>query len=238
MHLCGRKLRLIDVLTACHSPWFLATTPAREDSSESSSNSVWRELLAVPMKTDASDRQLDAALIERIAGGDEDAFGLLYDRFSPGLYSMALKIMGNEAEAEDALQDAFAHIWRKASTYDRNRSGAFTWAVMVTRNKAIDRIRVRQRMSRLVERATEEFSHQTEMDDESAAEAGLREDRGRVRAALTQIAPEQKQALELAFFSDLTHEQIAAQLNTPLGTVKARIRRGLLKLRDLLKGTE
>jgi RNA polymerase sigma-70 factor, ECF subfamily len=238
LHLPGRNSRLIDVLIACHNHWFLATTPAREDSSESSSNPVRRVSRAVPMNPDGPERQLDAQLLERIATGDQDAFGLLYDRFSPGLYSMAVRIMGNEAEAQDALQDAFAHIWRKAATYDRTRSGAFTWAVMVTRNKAIDRLRVRQRVTRLVERATEEFSHQTEMDDESAAEAGLREERARVRAALAHISPEQKQAVELAFFSDLTHEEIASRLDAPLGTVKARIRRGLLKLRDLLKGTE
>ena len=188
------------------------------------------------MSPQDSERQLDARLVERTAAGDEAAFGLLYDRFSPGLFSMAVKITGNESEAEDAVQDTFAHIWRKAGTYSRARSHAFTWAVMVLRNRAIDRMRMRARVGRIVERATAEFAHQTGVDDESSMEAGAREDRARVRAALAGIDRDQRQVVELAFWSDLTHEQIATQLDTPLGTVKARIRRGLLRLRELLKG--
>lgn len=188
------------------------------------------------MNPGTAEREIDARLIERIGSGDEDAFAMLYDRFSPGLYSMAIKIMGDAIEAQDALQDAFAHIWRKAATYDRARSSPFTWAVMVTRNKAIDRIRMRQRVARIAGRAAEESVNETAFDESSAAEAGLREERARVRLALSQISAEQKEAVEMAFFSDLTHEQIAERLGAPLGTVKARIRRGLLKLRDLLKG--
>lgn len=227
------------VFTACLNPWFPVTTASREDSAQSSSTCVRRERRPLSMTgaTDAA-RQLDARLLERIAGGDEDAFGLLYDRFSPGLYSMALRIMGNDAEAQDALQDAFSHIWRKAATYDFHRSSPFTWAVMITRNRAIDRIRVRQRVARIVERATVEFSHETHADEESAAEAGLREERANVRRALEKLSAEQREAVQLSFFSDLTHEQIAAKLDTPLGTVKARIRRGLLKLRGILRGQE
>ena len=187
------------------------------------------------MKDDGNDRELDAQLLERVGGGDQEAFAQLYDRFSPGLYSMALKIMSDAAEAQDALQDAFTHIWRKAATFDRARSSGFTWAVMVLRNKAIDRLRVRARVIRIAGRAAEEFSTHTEFD-ESAGEPDLREMRTRVRSALTNIPAEQQRAVELAFFSDLTHEQIAEQLGAPLGTIKARIRRGLLKLRDLLKG--
>lgn len=187
------------------------------------------------MKDQTPDQELDAQLIEQVGNGDQEAFSQLYDRLSPGLYSMALKIMTDAADAQDALQDAFAHIWRKAATYDRARSSGFTWAVMVLRNKAIDRLRMRQRVTRIAGRAAEEFSTHTEFD-ESAAEPAMREVRARVRAALTNIPAEQQQAVELAFFSDLTHEQIAERLGAPLGTVKARIRRGLLKLRALLKG--
>jgi RNA polymerase sigma-70 factor (ECF subfamily) len=105
---------------------------------------------------------------------------------------------------------------------------------MILRNKAIDRLRVRQRRERTVEQATE-FQHFPEADESSAGEAERRDRGSLVRSALTQIPEEQKQAVELAFFGGLTHEQIAARLDTPLGTIKARIRRGLLKLRDCLK---
>lgn len=182
-----------------------------------------------------ADRQIDAQLLVRIASGDEVAFGALYDRFSPGLYSFILKMVRDEKEAEDVLQEGFAHIWRRASTYDPARSSAFTWAVMILRNKAIDRLRVRQRIERTFEKATIEFSHFPEADESSAGEAERRDQGALVRSALQEIPEEQKQAVELAFFTGLTHEQIAEQLGTPLGTIKARIRRGLLKLRDFLK---
>ncbi len=185
--------------------------------------------------TKEADRQHDAQLLAHIASGDEAAFGALYDRFSPGLFSLVLRMMHDEKEAEDVLQEGFAHIWRRASTYDAARSSPFTWAVMILRNKAIDRLRVRQRLERTMEKATVEFSHFPEADETTAGEAERRDDGALVRSALTQIPAEQQQAVELAFFSGLTHEQIAEKLGTPLGTIKARIRRGLLKLRECMK---
>lgn len=182
-----------------------------------------------------ADRQLDAQLMARIATGDEVAFGALYDRFSPGLYSLVLRMVRDEKEAEDVLQEGFAHVWRRASTYDSARSSAFTWAVMIFRNKAIDRLRVRQRLERTMEKATVEFSHFLDADEVSAQEAERRDEGTLVRSALIQIPADQKQAVELAFFGGLTHEQIAEKLGAPLGTIKARIRRGLHKLRDFLK---
>jgi len=185
--------------------------------------------------TKEADRKLDAQLLARIATGDEVAFGALYDRFSPGLFSFVLKMVRDEREAEDVLQEGFAHLWRRAATYDPARSSPFTWAVMILRNKAIDRLRVRQRLDRTLERATVEFSHFPESDESSSGEAERRDQGSQVRSALTLIPAEQKQAVEMAFFSGLTHEQIAEKLGAPLGTIKARIRRGLLKLRDSLK---
>jgi RNA polymerase sigma-70 factor (ECF subfamily) len=184
------------------------------------------------------ERKLDADLLLRTAAGDEAAFSKLYDRFSPGLYSLVLKMVRDEREAEDVLQDGFSHIWRRASTYDPTRSSAFTWSVMVLRNKAIDRLRVRHRLERTVEKVTAEFSHFPDADDTAALEPQMREQRARVRSALTQIPDEQREAVELAFFGGLTHEQIAEKLGTPLGTIKARIRRGLFRLRDVLKEEE
>jgi RNA polymerase sigma-70 factor (ECF subfamily) len=107
---------------------------------------------------------------------------------------------------------------------------------MVTRNKCIDRLRVRQRVNRIADRYAQEVASLDDVDDCSAEEAGMREQRARVRSALSSMSPEQQQAIEMAFFNDLTHEQIAEKLGAPLGTVKARIRRGLLKLRELLGG--
>lgn len=182
------------------------------------------------------ERQRDVELLALVARGDERAFAQFYQRCADGLYGLALKMMNDSAEAEDVLQDGFSYMWKKADTYDPARSSPFTWAVMIVRNKAIDRLRSRQRQARIVEKATTEFLHFTDADDASAREPVRREQCAEVRAALAEIPGDQKQVVELAFFGGLTHEQIAQRLDAPLGTIKARIRRGLLRMRDHLKG--
>ena len=182
-----------------------------------------------------SENEFEAGLINRIAQGDDSAFEALYKRFSRSLYGMAFRMMNDAKEAEDVLQEGFTYIWRKAGTYDPTRSSPFAWAVMITRNKAIDRLRVRQRIEKLRERVTSEELFDQDKDETSANEPTLRERGAIVRSALQKIPQEQRQALELSFFGGLTHEQIAERLDTPLGTIKARIRRGLLRLRDCLK---
>lgn len=189
------------------------------------------------MTTPPSDpeRRLDADLLVRVGTGDEAAFAQLYDRFAPGLYSFILKMVRDEKEAEDVLQEGFTHLWRRATSYDPARSSAFTWAVMVFRHKAIDRMRGRQRRERVVEKAGDDPVLSPGSDERSAEVPAMHEEIAMVRSALEQIPDEQREAVELAFFGGLTHEQIAERLATPLGTIKARIRRGLLRLRDYLK---
>lgn len=181
---------------------------------------------------DESESQFNAELIRRVAQGDEHAFRMLYERLAPALHGMAFRMMNDAKEAEDVLQDGFTYMWRKASTFDPSRGNAFSWAVMVVRHKAIDKLRVRRRDERVRERAAEASGPDAGIDERSAHEPALRERSAQVRSVLEQLAPEQRQALELAFFGGLTHEQIAERLEAPLGTVKARIRRGLLKMRD------
>src|SRR3984885_6184122 len=152
-----------------------------------------------------SDNEFEAGLINRIAEGDDSAFTALYKRFSGALYGMAFRMMNDAKEAEDVLQEGFTYIWRKAGTYDSNRSSPFAWAVMITRNKAIDRLRVRQRIEKLRERVTAEESFYQDRDETSADEPTLRERGAIVRSALQDIPLEQRQALELSFFSGLTH---------------------------------
>jgi RNA polymerase sigma-70 factor (ECF subfamily) len=183
---------------------------------------------------DGPERQHAEEMIGRMAAGDEAALADFYQRFAPMLYGLALKIMRDEKDAEDVLQEGFVYLWRKAAAYNPQLNSPFSWAVMIVRNKAIDRIRVRKRLARIVERATVEFSDSAEADERSADEPVFSEQRAFVRAALAQIPREQRQAIELAFFSGLTHEEIAAQLETPLGTIKARIRRGMIQMRGLL----
>ena len=184
---------------------------------------------------DRAEEQYNVELLRRVADGDQVAFAALYDRLSPVLYSMALRMMNDAGEADDVLQDGFIYIWQRASTFDPKRSSVLAWAVMIVRNKAIDRLRVRQRGERLQERVTKFEDTSLVQDDRSALEPLLRERRAQLRLALKEISGEQRQALELAFFSGLTQEEIATHLKAPIGTIKARIRRGLLRLRQIFE---
>jgi RNA polymerase sigma-70 factor, ECF subfamily len=177
-------------------------------------------------------RQRGVELIRQIAAGEEAALADLYELFAPMLFGLALRMMKDRKEAEDVLQEGFLYIWRKAVAYKPELSGPFSWTVRIVRNKAIDHLRSLRREQRFFERATVDFGHFSDVDERSAEEPVFGEQRAIVRAALAQIPAEQRQAIELAFFDGLTHEEIAAQLDTPLGTIKARIRRGLIRLRN------
>ena len=179
---------------------------------------------------------VDARLLQRMAQGDRAAFAELYDRFSRPLYVTARRILGDAREAEDVVQDVFLALWEKSAAYSAERGTAFSWAVTLTRNRAIDRVRLRRRRGELLERSIPADLGYDRADAAADCADSLvfKEKAGLVRAALAALPAEQKQAVELAFFSGLTQQQIAEKLRQPLGTVKARIRRGLLKLRTAL----
>lgn len=183
-----------------------------------------------------SREDLDLEILARVASGDQGAFATLYDRLSGPLYSLALRMLGDASEAQDALQDVFLQIWRRAAGYDATKSSVFSWAMLMTRSRVIDRLRARGRRLRVLVASTDADPNETQLEEsvaESTADTAERHDKARhVRTMLKQLPTEQRQAVELAFFSDLTHHEIAAQLGQPLGTIKARIRRGLLKLRE------
>jgi RNA polymerase sigma-70 factor (ECF subfamily) len=183
------------------------------------------------------DRQTeDGELIRRMARGDKLACSELYDRFSRPLYSVALRILNDQSDAEDVVQDVFLALWEKAGSFDVGRGSAFGWAITLTRNRAIDRLRTRRRRSTLLNESFVEDlpAGQSTSEPDSADDLIFKEKTVAVRAALSALPREQFRALELAFFSGLTQQEIAAHTSEPLGTVKARIRRGLLKLRDTL----
>jgi RNA polymerase sigma-70 factor (ECF subfamily) len=186
---------------------------------------------------EGSQQAIDRETLARVVSGDQLAFSELYDRLSRPLYSLAVRMLGDATEAQDALQEAFVQIWRRAATYDAEQSSVFSWAVLLTRSKVIDRLRSRGRRLRVVVSSSDDDKAQVRTADASTAEsaadtADRNEEAVRVRSVLTQLPAEQREAIELAFFSDLSHPEIAAQLGQPLGTIKARIRRGLLKLRE------
>lgn len=182
----------------------------------------------------------DEAILQRVAARDQMAFAELYDRFSGALFALARRILNDEQEARDALQEGFLYLWDKAAEYDPVKSKAFTWAVIIFRHKAIDRLRALRRRARLVEDATEELlPFAAEKSPHRADHAAETADRAQlVRQALTSLPEAQRKSIEWAFLKGFTHHQLAEMFNEPLGTVKTNIRRGLLRLRDILKGGE
>ncbi len=182
--------------------------------------------------------RFDAELMRRMGHNDREAFAQLYDRFSRPLFATAVRILGNSADAEDIVQDVFLALWEKAANFQPERGSAFAWAVTLTRNRAIDRVRMRKRRSELLAESTDEDAgiQPSDAGPSSPDELVFKEQAGGIRAAVAALPAEQQRAVELAFFGGLTQQEIAEKLSEPLGTVKARIRRGLLRLRDTLGG--
>jgi RNA polymerase sigma-70 factor (ECF subfamily) len=181
-------------------------------------------------------QQADNHLVQRVAQGDKQAFGELYDRFSRPLYATALRVVRDPTEAQDIVHDTFVALWEKAGTFETNRGNAFAWAVTLVRNRAIDRVRMRRRRADLISAsAPSDLGYEENISGPTADDhAALGDQASAVRAAVSTLPPDQKRALELAFFGGFSQQQIAEKLSEPLGTVKARIRRALLKLRDSL----
>jgi RNA polymerase sigma-70 factor (ECF subfamily) len=178
----------------------------------------------------------NADLLVQISSGDESAFTRFYDKFAGPLYAMLIKMLGNAQDAEEVLQLAFMQVWNRAGTFQPGRASVFTWLVIITRSKAIDRIRHRQRQSRLIDEATEEIASEGGELQAEAEKVPMSDQHEIVRNALQQIAEEQRIPIEMAFFQGMSQTEIANALSAPLGTIKARIRRGMLRLRDLLRG--
>lgn len=174
--------------------------------------------------------------MQRIAAGDRQALAELYDRFSGPLHGTALRILRDSAEAQDIVHDVFLTLWNKAAEFHADRGTAFSWAITLVRNRAIDRVRRRKRRAELLaDSVPGDLGYEDTDAAKSAGDsAAAGDEASAVRGALAQLPAEQRRALELAFFSSLTQQEIALTLSEPLGTVKARIRRGLLKLRDTL----
>jgi RNA polymerase sigma-70 factor, ECF subfamily len=185
-------------------------------------------------ETAASD--LDGELLRRIGAGDRDAFAEFYDRNSRLMFSVASKILNDAGEAEDVLQETFVQIWEKARKFDPKLGKPSSWVAIMVRNKAIDRIRASQRRSRLADEAGAEFAIASEVRDTANEAMHGHEKAKLIQSAIVELPVEQRRAIELAYFSGLTQDEISKKLNEPLGTIKARIRRGLLKLRDQLEG--
>ncbi len=192
-------------------------------------------LLTRPVN-ELENNERDVELLRQIAAGDRQAFAEFYDRHATLMYSVATRILNDPGEAEDVLQEVFVQIWEKARRFDPHLGKASSWAAILVRNRAIDRIRASQRRTRLAEEAGLEQAVVAEVADTANETIHGHEKAQMIQSAITGLPAEQRRAIELAYFSGLTQDEISRQLNEPLGTIKARIRRGLLKLRDQLEG--
>jgi RNA polymerase sigma-70 factor, ECF subfamily len=199
----------------------------------------WRALKSVNQPNHqhaAADPGRDFELFRLIGSRDRAAFAEFYDRHATRLYSVAQRILNDATEAQDVVQDVFMQIWEKAGQFDARLGQPSFWVVTLVRNKAIDRIRASQRRAKLADDAGAEAALAAGTAEPPHESLHGREKAGLIRSALVELPADQRHAIELAFFSGLTQHEISAQLSEPLGTIKARIRRGLLKLRDQLEG--
>ena len=178
----------------------------------------------------------DATLVHRLLQSDVSAFEQLYDRHSRLVYSLVLRILQQASTAEEVVQDVFLHVWRRANQYDPARGPFAPWLLTLARNRALDHLRLKSERQRRREDQTDDPpvvsippEFETALDEKRRAE--------RVRALLSSLQPQQKKAIELAYFEGLSHSEIASALNEPLGTVKSWIRNGLLRLKERLQAT-
>lgn len=181
----------------------------------------------------------DRSLLAAMAAGDRSAAGPFYDRHGAVVYGLALHMTRERADAEDVVLDVFAQVWREASRFDATRGSVMAWLTTITRTRALDHLRARQRRDDAAERASVFVDTPVAMGTAPASPTDALEQSERVaavQAAMGALPRPQRQAIELAYFEGLTHHEVAATLQEPLGTIKTRIRLGLLKLRERLAG--
>jgi RNA polymerase sigma-70 factor (ECF subfamily) len=192
---------------------------------------LWAVVASHPGSTTA-----DHTVLERMARGEPEGLTELYDRHGRLVYSLALRVVRDQGDAEDVVQEVFAQAWRQASRYQSSRGNVVAWLMNLTRSRAIDRLRSRRSRPETMadEAAAVEMPDLAQPVDEQLALSGRAH---QIRAAVEELSLLQRVAIELAFYEGLTHAEISERLELPLGTVKTRIRQGLLKLKDRLAGT-
>jgi RNA polymerase sigma factor (sigma-70 family) len=181
----------------------------------------------------------DRDLIERLRGGDEDAFRGLFHRYAPSAKALAQRVVRQSHLAEEIVQEAFMAVWKNPAAYDGERGSVKSWLMGMVHHRAVDLVRREEAHRRRAEAAIPEaLEEQTDHADEVVHHLNLPEERRIVRAALAELSTEQREVLEMMYFDGLSQSQIAAATGIPLGTVKSRTLLGMRRMRDALTGVE
>jgi RNA polymerase sigma-70 factor, ECF subfamily len=175
----------------------------------------------------------DEDLMPLVSRGDADAFAVIVGRHETSAYSLAYRMLGSRAAAEDVAQEALLSAWRSGGRYDRARGSVRTWLLGIVHNRAIDAMR-RGRVRDFPRVEDEQAAERVEAPERTDLEAARREEAAAIRTAMDTLPSEQSQVIELAYFGGFTHTEIADMVKAPVGTVKGRMRLGLKKLRDEL----
>ncbi len=174
----------------------------------------------------------DLDAVRRMASGDAEALAALYDRHGRAVYSLALRVLGDVSAAEEITQDVFAQAWRQSARYDTSRGAVVAWLLMMSRSRSIDRLRSRRGLPPTTGDPDLTMSLLPDRGEGPEGATLTAEQAARVRRGLEALPLVQRVAIELAFYEGLTHVEIAERLEVPLGTIKTRIRLGLMKLKD------
>jgi RNA polymerase sigma-70 factor, ECF subfamily len=175
-----------------------------------------------------------AALVEQMAQGRQDALARLYDETSSMLNGLLLRILERPEDAEEVLLDVYMKAWKYAARYTDKRGSVQAWLMIMARNAAIDRIRQKRAQPKTLAFEPESTPEPESTEASPEEQTAERERRRRVQLVLNELPPEQREVVELAFFGGLTHAELAERLREPLGTIKSRIRMGLMRLRGLI----
>lgn len=217
------------------NPRYVAQIAARQSNGPVSRFRL--QSLNAPSSATPSPTNADHALVQAMACEDEQAAAALYDRYGAIMYGLALRMVTEPADAEEVVLDAFAQAWKDAVRFDGERGTVIGWLTTITRSRALDAIRARGRRSRTVDSAFRQLDEPAAMGEAAPPTDQAAEQVERaiaVGSAMQTLPMPQRLAIEMAFYEGMTHQEVAERLQEPLGTVKTRIRLGMLKLRDML----
>ncbi|WP_374109143.1 sigma-70 family RNA polymerase sigma factor [Streptomyces sp. CC228A] len=192
-----------------------------------------KEIARIPGEGCAPDRGADlAGTLARVAEGDQEAFGRLYDAVAGPVYGLVLRVLRDPAQSEEVAQEVMLEVWRSAARYRPDRGGVLTWVMTVAHRRAVDRVRSEQAAADREERTARAAG--TPPYDHVSEEVAVRLESEQVRRCLRSLTDLQRQAVTLAYYRGYTYREVAASLSAPLGTVKTRLRDGLIRLRDCM----